>query len=55
MMLSRNKKGLVLEIPTKDRGNLDYHTSVDYMMKLIKGQVPAVYFNPRGDFDSSAS
>ena len=55
VMLTSTKKGLVLDIPTKDRGVLKYFTPVSGIRKLIEGKIPVAYFNPRGDFDSSAT
>jgi len=51
VLMSKNKTGLVLDIPTKDRGRLQYFTSASGVIKLIEGKIPFVYFNPRSDFD----
>lgn len=51
VMITSTKKGLVLEIPTKDRGILKYFTPISGVLKLIKGDIPVIYFNPRSDFD----
>lgn len=45
-----SKKGLVLDIPTKDRGILKYFTSKSGMIELLQGRRSVVYFNPRSDF-----
>ena len=51
VIMSMTKKGLILEVPTKDRGTLRYFTPVSGVQKLLSGDIPLIYFNPRSDFD----
>lgn len=46
----RGRGAAILEIPTKDKGILQYFTSLSGMKALAEGKRNFIFFNPRSDF-----
>lgn len=48
--MRRGQNSGILEIPTKDKGTLQYFTSLSGLKDFLLGKRQYIFFNPRSDF-----